>query len=470
VFLGTNAGTSHASGSYNTYTGSGSGGGSGSNNTFSGYNSGKINIGSDNTYYGYNSGAASSTGNYNSYTGSFSGGSAGSYNNFSGYYSGAANTANYNTFTGHQSGYANTTGTYNVFLGASAGSKNIGGNYNTYTGPYTGGTGGSSNTFSGYYSGNANTGSNNTFTGFQSGLANASGANNVFLGALAGRSNVSGAGNVFLGYNAGYSETGSNLLYVSNSNTNNPLIWGDFTNSYLKFKNRVGINIAVGSQPRAALDVNGKILLPLAGTVDNESPALTYTPADDFLYQGQYLNNYAYGFYNDAVNARPMTYASGAYGLDFFAAGAKRMRLNYNGQLLIGTGDWNAPTTAGGVGVSNYMLFVKGGILTDEVRVTYSNDWADYVFYKDYKLPTLTEVEKYIVANGHLPNVPSAKQIKEEGFEVGNMAKIQQEKIEELTLYAIQQDKQLENQNLKLEQQQKEIDELKAAVKALMNK
>ncbi len=66
--------------------------------------------------------------------------------------------------------------------------------------------------------------------------------------------------------------------------------------------------------------------------------------------------------------------------------------------------------------------------------------------------------------------MPSAKQVKEDGIELGQMANIQQEKIEELTLYAIEQNKQIETQNKQLEQQQKEIDELKAAVKVLMAK
>jgi trimeric autotransporter adhesin len=112
------------------------------------------------------------------------------------------------------------------------------------------------------------------------------------------------------------------------------------------------------------------------------------------------------------------------------------------------------PATAGSIDVSDYSLFVKGGILTEEVRVTLQADWADYVFAKDYKLPTLKEVEGYIDANGHLPNMPSAQQVKEDGIGLGEMSKMQQEKIEELTLYLIE--------------QQKEIETLKAQVKALL--
>lgn len=108
------------------------------------------------------------------------------------------------------------------------------------------------------------------------------------------------------------------------------------------------------------------------------------------------------------------------------------------------------PITASG-SVSNYNLFVKGGILTDEVKVALNSTWADYVFAKNYTLKPLSEVEQFINTNGHLQNVPSAKQVKEEGINVGDMAKIQLEKIEELTLYIIALNKKLEEQDKKIE-------------------
>ena len=115
------------------------------------------------------------------------------------------------------------------------------------------------------------------------------------------------------------------------------------------------------------------------------------------------------------------------------------------------------PVTAAGVTVSGYSLYVKGGVLTEEVRVsTASTTWADYVFNKDYNLKPLAEVEKFIKENGHLPNVPSAAQVKEEGIALGEMSKIQQEKIEELTLYLIE--------------QKKEIDELKRLLNDVITK
>lgn len=103
-------------------------------------------------------------------------------------------------------------------------------------------------------------------------------------------------------------------------------------------------------------------------------------------------------------------------------------------------------------GTDIYRLSVMGAIRAHEVKVY--TTWADYVFKEDYNLPTLKEVESYIKLNGHLINVPSAAQVEKGGIKVGEMAKIQQEKIEELTLYIIQQNK--------------DIEELKKQVKALI--
>jgi hypothetical protein len=128
------------------------------------------------------------------------------------------------------------------------------------------------------------------------------------------------------------------------------------------------------------------------------------------------------------------------------ATSGTSMILSDNGQVLIGTTKPTAATYA------NYKLFVQGGILTDEVRVklSASGTWADYVFAKDYKLPSIKEVEAFIAKNNHLPNVPSAKQVQEEGINVAQMATIQQEKIEELMLYIIKQDKRIEALEAKL--------------------
>lgn len=119
----------------------------------------------------------------------------------------------------------------------------------------------------------------------------------------------------------------------------------------------------------------------------------------------------------------------------------------------VGIGTTNTPSFIGGQNISSYRLFVAGGILADEVRVR--TGWADYVFEDNYELPTLTEVSDYIEENGHLPNVPSAEEVETEGIEMGEITRIQQEKIEELTLYMIEMQKEIEMLKSRLDEQEK---------------
>ena len=88
-----------------------------------------------------------------------------------------------------------------------------------------------------------------------------------------------------------------------------------------------------------------------------------------------------------------------------------------------------------GADLSSYKLFVNGGVLAKEVRV--NANWADYVFKADYRLQSLAEVERHIQQHGHLPGMPSAKEVEADGLSVGEIVRLQQEKIEELTLHLI---------------------------------
>ena len=120
-----------------------------------------------------------------------------------------------------------------------------------------------------------------------------------------------------------------------------------------------------------------------------------------------------------------------------------------NGKVGINTNIF--PSQVGNVDVSSYSLFARGGILTEEVRIALNSEWADYVFDKEYKLESLTNVEKFILENKHLKNVPSAKEVEKEGIELGEMNKILLLKIEELTLYLIEINKKLESQNAEIQ-------------------
>lgn len=90
-----------------------------------------------------------------------------------------------------------------------------------------------------------------------------------------------------------------------------------------------------------------------------------------------------------------------------------------------------------------YRLFVAKGILTEDVAMGPKSTWADFVFNKDYNLRKLDEVEEFISENNHLPDVPSAEQVAEEGYSQHDINKVLLQKIEELTLYTIKQEKRI---------------------------
>jgi hypothetical protein len=130
---------------------------------------------------------------------------------------------------------------------------------------------------------------------------------------------------------------------------------------------------------------------------------------------------------------------------------SEKLRIDQNGKVGIGTTN------------PDQKLTVKGKIHAEEIIVDL-NFPADYVFQKyytgtsalksDYVMPTLAEIENFTKKNHHLPNVPSAAAIQQNGLSLGEMSNVLLQKIEELTLYAIEQDK-------KVAQQQQELDRLK---------
>ncbi|WP_199119357.1 hypothetical protein [Pedobacter sp. ASV28] len=104
---------------------------------------------------------------------------------------------------------------------------------------------------------------------------------------------------------------------------------------------------------------------------------------------------------------------------------------SFSGNISIGTTD-----------SKGYKLAIAGNMIAEEIKVKLQGTWPDYVFHKDYQLPSLTELEQFIGENNHLPGVPSEKEVKEAGnISLGEMNKILLKKIEELTLYVIEQQK-----------------------------
>ncbi len=126
--------------------------------------------------------------------------------------------------------------------------------------------------------------------------------------------------------------------------------------------------------------------------------------------------------------------------------------LDVNGEVIIG--DVSIPAGGG------YQLYVGNGILAEKVKVAIegTGDWSDRVFENDYKLKSLSEIERFVTKNKHLPGVPSASTVVKEGIDVAKMDAKLLEKIEELMLYTIQQEKLLKQQQATIEKLLKHIE------------
>lgn len=105
-------------------------------------------------------------------------------------------------------------------------------------------------------------------------------------------------------------------------------------------------------------------------------------------------------------------------------------------------------------------LEVNGQIHAKSVKVDLEK-WADTVFEKDYDLPHLREIENYIDQHGHLPEIPSAEKVLEEGIELGEMNRLLLKKIEELTLHLIAKEKQIDHLIESVEELKNEVNTLK---------
>ncbi|MDD7886048.1 hypothetical protein [Flavivirga sp. 57AJ16] len=138
----------------------------------------------------------------------------------------------------------------------------------------------------------------------------------------------------------------------------------------------------------------------------------------------------------------------------------EHLRMYRGGNLLLQPSFGNV-----GIGTTDtkgFKLGVQGKIAAEEVKVALHANWADFVFENNYKLPTLKEVEQHIKEKGHLQDIPSAEEVAKNGIFLGEMDAKLLQKIEELTLYTIAQEKKIKKQSSKIKKQEQEIMELKS--------
>ena len=259
---------------------------------------------------------------------------------------------------------------------------------------------------------------------------------------------------------------------LSGSSQNSPIIWmygaGDRNAFQVRCKNylgtvqdgpvlfHVGANYRVGigtTQPSAKLDVEG---------------------GDFYLGEKVYANGQRrlvriYGYDNNSkfYGTLHSNYDDGRRTFDISSSSAtNQLKIdassNPNGRITL------MPGSSVGVGIGtletgSHKLAVEGSIGAREIKVEASG-WSDFVFHHDYELRTLEEVEHHIAKNGHLPEIPCEAEVAENGINLGEMDAKLLQKIEELTLYLIEQNKRMNKLEVKNAELEKEISTLKNEV------
>lgn len=344
-----------------------------------------------------------------------------------------------NTMGGTGSGNATTAlGVANTFFGFNAGYS-------------TGATAaGSQNAFFGANAGFYSTATCcNTFAGASAGVFNTLGASNTFIGQAAGANNRTGNQNIMIGVSSGYDGVGST---AKNSNYN--VLIGNYTGI-----NNVGdFNVTMG-YAAAQFNTTGGGNISIGGYANGHATATTNNNCTFIGTQS--------GTWTGTNHAAPLTVANNltnatAIGYQAQVTVSNALTLGGTGPLAVKVGiglpnpnypldvkglfnlraELNSPTIK--VNDRNFLeLDEKGQYVLNSFKMKYSDvkQWSDKVFEKKYKLLTIKKLDLYIQQNKHLPNIPSATEVVNNGVKQDELNAKLLEKIEELSLYIIQLEK-----------------------------
>jgi hypothetical protein len=302
--------------------------------------------------------------------------------------------------TGYKVNISSASRNYKISIGGSDKLKILSNNNYAIGGGLNNVSSGGYNIALGAYSSMGNTiGSNNIAIGTYSLFYN-TGSYNIATGYYALRGNTTGAYNIGIGYNALYGNTDGTYNVGLGYNAGRYI-------SQTNVANKLATNsIFIGRDSKAQLDGQTNQIVIGYNAVGNGSNTVTI-------------------------------------------GGDEITKTILKGYVGIGT---NSP---------DHLLTVKGVIHAEGVLVDLQVPFPDYVFNENYVLKPLSEVENFISLNKHLPDIPSANDIKKNGLNIGEIQTKLLQKIEELTLYVIEQERRIESQKLKIDDLQKELKLLK---------
>ncbi|PXX28383.1 fibronectin type III domain-containing protein [Arenibacter sp. ARW7G5Y1] len=197
---------------------------------------------------------------------------------------------------------------------------------------------------------------------------------------------------------------------------------------------------------------DGETIFNVTGLAQNTSYAFTVIARD------------AAGNVSAASNTANVTTIDGGGEIDYTSANSNLETVDWTARDLFANRNVGIGTT----NTQGYRLAVAGSVVAEEVNVKLQVNWPDYVFEKTYNLPSLQEVEDHILEQGYLLNMPSASEVEENGIEIGQMNAKLLRKIEELTLYTIQQEKKiklLEEENRRIDSLAQKLEKLEEVIK-----
>ncbi|NMN37158.1 hypothetical protein [Pedobacter sp. SG918] len=198
--------------------------------------------------------------------------------------------------------------------------------------------------------------------------------------------------------------------------------------------------------------INGDLSIGIEGTALTGPGNRVYFNGASF--NGDELSIYRFNRGEDISDLRVNIGDNYGYGDDRFVIGSHNwqdskyyvhMIVGADGKVGIGTETFGAERLA-----------VNGNIRAKEIKVE-ATGWPDFVFQKDYKISSLSDLDRYIKVNKHLPGIPSAQEVAKNGIELGEMNKLLLQKIEELTLHLIEKDKTIEGILKRMDEMERKV-------------